>query len=153
MTTTPPPTVDRDSRPWWEALARHEFVLQRCDSCAVWRWPARAICNGCGSFDWSWQRPSGQATVASWIVTRHAFLPGFEAPYVVLTARLAEQPDLLIPGGYHGPPDGTGLHIGGPLTVGYHDVTTDDGPWTLLRWRRSDLEYAEYAGDPVGGSG
>lgn len=143
MTAQPAPTVDRDSRPWWEALARHEFVLQRCDSCATWRWPARAICYRCGSFDWSWQQPSGRATVASWIVTRHAFLPGFDAPYVVLTARLTEQPDLLIPGGYDGPPDGTGLQVGGSLTVAYHDVTTDGGPWTLLRWRLSDRTEAE----------
>lgn len=138
MTAQPAPTTDRDSRPWWEALARHEFVLQRCDACATWRFPARAMCNRCGSFDWSWQAASGRARVASWIVTRHAFLPGFEAPYVVLTARLDEQPDLLIPGGYDGPSDGAGLSIGASLSVAYHDVDTDDGPWTLLRWRRTD---------------
>ena len=111
------------------------------------KWPARAICSCCGSFDWTWQAPSGQATVASWIVTRHAFLPGFEAPYVVLTARLSDQPDLLIPGGYDGPSDGTGLLIGGLLTVAYHDVITEDGPWTLLRWRRTDVEDTGDTGD------
>jgi hypothetical protein len=73
-------------------------------------------------------------------VTRHAFLPGFEAPYVVLTARLAEQPDLLLPGGYDGPPDGAGLRVGAQLSVAYHDVQTDDGSWTLLGWRRTDDE-------------
>jgi uncharacterized OB-fold protein len=132
------PVVDRDSRPWWEALARHEFVLQRCEGCATWRWPARAMCNACGSFDWSWQQPSGQATVAGWIVTRHAFLPGFEAPYVVLSARLAEQPDIVIPGGYDGPTDGAGLRIGAGLTVGFHDVHAEGGSYTLLCWRRTE---------------
>lgn len=140
MTTPPAPVTDRDSAPWWEALARHEFTLQRCGSCATWRFPARAMCNKCGSFDWTWDSPSGHATVASWTVTRHAFLPGFEAPYVVLTARLDEQADLLIPGGYYGPTDGDGLWVGAPLTVAYHDVQTADGPWTLLRWRRTDAE-------------
>ena len=140
MTGPPAPITDRDSLPWWEALARHEFVLQRCDSCAAWRWPARAICNRCGSFDWSWQQPSGRATVASWIVTRHAFLPGFQAPYVVLTARLSEQPDIVIPGGYDGPPDGTGLRIDAALTVGFHDVQTDAGSYTLLHWCRTERE-------------
>jgi uncharacterized OB-fold protein len=134
------PAVDRDSRPWWEALARHEFVLQRCEACATWRWPARAICNACGSFNWSWQAPSGQATVAGWIVTMHAFLPGFEAPYVVLSARLAEQPDIVLPGGYDGPTDGAGLRIGAELTVGFHDVQAEGDPYTLLRWRRTESE-------------
>ena len=33
------PNPDRDSAEWWEALVRHEFVLQRCDACRAWRIP------------------------------------------------------------------------------------------------------------------
>ena len=65
--------------------------------------PLRLLRLGLGS-----SRPA-TATIASWIVTHHAFLPGFEAPYVVLTVRLAEQDDLLLPGGYDGPADDAGL--------------------------------------------
>ena len=36
------PTPDRDSQAWWDALARHEFVLQRCDDCQAWRWPSNS---------------------------------------------------------------------------------------------------------------
>ena len=39
---------DRDSAEWWEALRRHELVIQRCDDCGAWRWPPRAICGECG---------------------------------------------------------------------------------------------------------
>lgn len=131
--TDPSVLGDHDSAPWWEALARHELLLQRCDECTAWRWPARALCNRCGSLDWSWAAASGRGTVASWIVNHHAFGDGLPAPYVVLLVALVEQDDILVPGGYDGPPDGSDLAIGLPLLVGFDD--TDGSP--RLRWRRA----------------
>lgn len=129
--------MDRDSAPWWEALQSHEFMLQRCESCAAWRWPARAICNRCSSFDWKWHPVSGEATVASWVVTHHAFMPGFEAPYAVLTVRLAEQDDLLLIGSFDGPADDPGLRIGAAVTATYDDIQGPEESQTLLRWKLS----------------
>ncbi|HEX7097197.1 MAG TPA: zinc ribbon domain-containing protein [Acidimicrobiales bacterium] len=94
------PFADRDSAPWWEALSRHELVLQRCDSCGRWRWPARIMCGECGSFDWSWQQPPDTGEIASWITTHHAFLPGFEAPYHTVFVRLDVQDDIVMPGSW-----------------------------------------------------
>ena len=94
------PNPDRDSEEWWEALARHEFVLQRCDACQAWRWPPREICNRCGSFDYTWTPVSGRGTIASWVVNQRAFLPGFEIPYVVVNVRLEEQDDCKLIGSW-----------------------------------------------------
>ena len=94
----PLPLADRDSTPWWTALAEHELRLQRCHDCGTLRWPARALCNRCGSLDWSWLAASGRATVASWIVDEHPFTDAFPVPYVVVMARLDEQDDILVPG-------------------------------------------------------
>ncbi len=127
----PLPVPDRDSQPWWEAVGRHELLVQRCASCGRLRWPPRAICGECGGFDWEWQAASGRATVASWIVNRHAFGDAFPSPYVVVTARLDEQDDILMPGGYDGPGDGAGLAIGAPIVIDYEET---EG-FTLLRWR------------------
>ena len=132
----PVPTPDRDSLAWWEGMARRELLLQRCGSCARLRWPPRPLCGACGSFEWSWSPASGRATVASWIVNHHPFGDAFPSPYVVVTGRLDEQDDILIPGGYAGPPDGAGLFVGAPLIAGYEDVDGGDGRvWTLLRWQ------------------
>jgi uncharacterized OB-fold protein len=132
----PLPVPDRDSRAWWDALSRHQLLVQRCDSCARLRWPPRAICGACASFEWAWQATSGRAKVVSWIVNHHPFGEGVPSPYVVVTARLDDQDDILIPGGYSGPPDGEGLAIGATLTVDYEDVEVEDGrTGTLLRWR------------------
>lgn len=136
----PAPQADRDSLEWWEALARHVFVLQRCTSCRAWRWPARALCNRCHSFDWAWESASGTGRVASWIVTHHAFLPGFTAPYAVLTVRLVEQEDLLLPGSYAGPAEDPRLRVGAPVRVGFDDLAGADPARSLLCWTLDDGE-------------
>jgi len=135
---SPVPAVDRDSNEWWDALARHELMLQRCDDCAAWRWPARALCNRCGATAWHWEAASGSGTVASWIVNHHAFDAGRPSPYVVVLVRLAEQDDILVPGSFAGSHDGRELTVGMPVTVGFDDVATPGGKRaTLLRWQPS----------------
>jgi uncharacterized protein len=123
------PIPDRDSKEWWEALARHEFVLQRCDRCQAWRWPPREICNRCGSFDYSWTAVSGRGTIASWVVNQRAFLPGFEIPYAVVNVRLEEQDDCKLIGSWTGPIDT--LRGGLAVRAVFDDVT--DGV-TLISW-------------------
>jgi uncharacterized OB-fold protein len=127
---------DRDSAPWWDALGRHELVAQRCGACGTWRWPLRAICGRCGSFDATVEVLSGRATVASFVVNHHAFSPLVEPPYVVVLARLDEQDDICIPGAWGGAQDGSDLTIGAPLRVDFDDVVEPDGrEVTLIRWR------------------
>jgi uncharacterized OB-fold protein len=94
------------------------------------------LCGSCGSCEWDWTAASGRATVASWIVNHHPFGAAFPLPYTVVTARLQDQADILVPGGYTGPADGSGLTMGAALDVEFEDLTDDDGvSWTLLRWR------------------
>jgi uncharacterized protein len=126
---------DEDSAPWWDALKRHEFVLQRCDACGILRWPPRDICNRCGSLNSRWVADSGAGTVASWVVTRHPFLPGVATPYTTLLVRLDAQRDLVIPGAYDGPADGSDLAFDQQVELEFYDIQPPDGPaYTLLRW-------------------
>lgn len=131
MTATPRPVPhpDRDSAPWWDALARHELLLQRCRQCRAWRFPPRAICNRCGSFDHDWEPVSGRASVASWVVNHHAFSADFTPPYAVVTVRLDEQDDVLVIGSYAGETDE--LRTGLLVAARFDDVA--DGV-TLLSW-------------------
>jgi uncharacterized protein len=80
---------------------------------------------------------SGRGTIASWIVNHHRFSAAFDSPYVVVLVRLDEQDDLVIPGGWFGPEEGSGLAVGISVMAGFLDVTTDEGnePVTLLQWR------------------
>ncbi len=133
----PRPAVERDSTPWWDALARHELVCARCAECGRWRWPPRALCGACGSLEWAFAPVSGAGTVASFVVNRHGFGGAFPLPSTVVLVRLAEQDDLLLPGGWSGAPDGAGLTIGLAVRVGFEDVPgdADADPYTLLSWR------------------
>ena len=94
------PVPDRDSAPYWGALARGGFELQHCRDCGHWTWPARAICSGCHGENLVWEAPSGKGEVHSWVVTHQVYAPDFIdlVPYTVVLVRLDEQDDILIPG-------------------------------------------------------
>jgi len=133
-----PVLMDRDSREWWLALRRNELALQACSDCARLRWPARAICNDCGSLDWRWSESAGTGTIVSWTVTHRPPAPQVEVPYVVVLVRLDDQDDVFMPGGWSGPPDGAGLAIGLPVRVGYQSVVDQRGEEaTILQWEPS----------------
>ncbi len=43
----PLPRIDEESRPWWEALKRHELYIQKCRDCGDLRYYPRALCTNC----------------------------------------------------------------------------------------------------------
>jgi uncharacterized OB-fold protein len=92
----PLPIPDRDSAPFWDGVSAGELRLQRCADCGTWRWPARAICNRCHSFQAEWRAVSGLGTVTSWIRTHQPFMRAFadDVPYTVVQVRLDEQDDI-----------------------------------------------------------
>jgi uncharacterized OB-fold protein len=136
MTALRPRSVgDLDSAEWWQAIDRHELLLQRCSECRRLRWPPRPSCGECGSHGWEWINSAGAGTIASWTVTHHSFIPDVVVPFVVVLVRLDDQDDVFIPGHVDGPGDGSGLRIGQPVEVGFEELAGDGGPMTLLRWR------------------
>jgi uncharacterized protein len=135
------PYADRDSAPWWAALARHELVHQRCDSCGRWRWPPRAMCGDCGSFESSWQPVSGNGVVVSWIRTHHAFLPGFRAPYETVFVRIDEADDIVLPGTWFGEGE---PRTGQAVRARFDDIEQPEGERvTLLGWQPATIDTEE----------
>lgn len=94
------PIPDRDSAPYWTALAQGHLELQHCRACGHWTWPPRPICSGCRSEDMAWEPVAGTGEVHSWIVTHQVYAPTFVelVPYTIVLVRLDEQDDILIPG-------------------------------------------------------
>jgi uncharacterized OB-fold protein len=94
------PVPDRDSVPYWAALANGTVELQQCDSCGHWTWPPRPICSNCQSDQLSWRPIAGTGSVYSWVITHKAYVPAMTdlVPFTIAVVRIDEQDDVLIPG-------------------------------------------------------
>ncbi|WP_078964795.1 Zn-ribbon domain-containing OB-fold protein [Streptomyces aureocirculatus] len=86
----PRPVINRDNAGFWDGVARHELLIQRCAACARLRFPWLPGCNGCGAPEWDTVAASGAGTVYSYVVMHHPPFPAFDPPYAVVLVELAE---------------------------------------------------------------
>jgi uncharacterized OB-fold protein len=90
LCTKPEPTLD--SAPFWDGLARGEFLVQCCRRCGTRRHYPRPVCAACHSMEADWVAIPGEGAIVSWTVCHHAYLPEFrdQVPYVVAIAELED---------------------------------------------------------------
>ena len=88
------PTVDADSRPFFEAAARGELWIPRCVATRRLVFPPRAFSPFAPGGSLEWVRVSGRGTIWSYVVPHPPLLPWYaeRAPYVVLAVALDEDP-------------------------------------------------------------
>jgi uncharacterized OB-fold protein len=93
----PWPNIDLDSKPFWDALKEHRFVLFRCKTCGAWYWPV-AYCRNHDNEPFmrnlEWHEASGRGTVFAFNIHHWAFHPGFkdEVPYIYALIETEEGP-------------------------------------------------------------
>jgi uncharacterized OB-fold protein len=109
--------------PLWQAAARQEFALPRCQSCGRFDWYPRGECRQCHGRDIAWTPLSGRATLFSWAVVKRALHKPLApiAPYVSAIVlidedRLTRFVTRLIDC------DPASLHIGMPVEVRFADI-------------------------------
>jgi len=129
----PVPYPDDESGPFWEACGRHELVLQTCASCEHVRFPPRAMCPRCQSFESRWEPASGRGRVWSWVVAHPPVLPSFadRVPFNVAVIVLEEGVRMI--GNLHGVAN-EDIREDMPVEVTFEDV--EDGV-SLPQWRPS----------------
>ncbi|MFF5974922.1 bifunctional MaoC family dehydratase N-terminal/OB-fold nucleic acid binding domain-containing protein [Streptomyces sp. NPDC012769] len=86
----PRPVVNRDNAGFWEGVAEHRLLIQRCGGCETLRFPWLPGCNACGARQWDTVEASGEGTVYSYVVMHHPPFPAFDPPYAVGLIELAE---------------------------------------------------------------
>ncbi|MFH8258172.1 bifunctional MaoC family dehydratase N-terminal/OB-fold nucleic acid binding domain-containing protein [Streptomyces roseolus] len=86
----PRPVVNRDNAGFWEGVAAHRLLIQRCTACGTLRFPWLPGCNDCGAAEWDTVEAGGDGTVYSYVVMHHPPFPAFDPPYAVGLIELAE---------------------------------------------------------------
>lgn len=91
---SPQPRPTPLSQPFWDATARKELLLQRCDACATHLFYPRHNCTECGSRSLSWLPVEGKGTLFTYTIARRPTHPAFadRVPYVIAVVELAEGP-------------------------------------------------------------
>ena len=127
----PLPQIDEESRPYWEALQRHELYIQKCRSCGHQFYHPRAECPDCLTPNPEWVKCKGSGKVYTFSVTHQNPTPGFREalPYVLAYVELDEGVKMLT-NLVDCQPDT--VRIGMPVEVVYEDVTPEV---TLAKFR------------------
>ena len=88
------PDITPLEAPFWEALRRHELVVQQCASCGRLRFVPTELCPHCYSAAATWHPVSGRGTVATYTVVHRAPTPAYQAetPYALAYVELEEGP-------------------------------------------------------------
>jgi uncharacterized OB-fold protein len=125
--TTPVP--DRDSAPYWAALAEGRVEVQQCQDCSRWSWPPRPICSNCQSENLEWKPVRGTGEVYSWVIAHRPFVPRLadQVPYTIALVRLDDDPDVLVLGRLL---SGDGVHQGMRVRAVAEKLTDDVGDLT-----------------------
>jgi uncharacterized OB-fold protein len=133
----PAPAPDGLDAPYWEAVAEHRLVVQRCNGCGRDQWGPEWICHRCRSFDLGWSEVDPRGVIYSWERVWHPVHPAvIEAcPYVVVLVELPHADRVRMVGNLLG--DATEpVVIGEPVEAVFEDHDGDP-PYTLVQWRRT----------------
>jgi uncharacterized OB-fold protein len=87
----PKPTLDSDSKPFWEGLLKKELWIQQCNDCHQHIYYPRSICPHCFSEEINWVQSEGTGKIYSYTVV-HRAIGGFkeQVPFVVAIVELDE---------------------------------------------------------------
>ena len=85
------------TRPYWAAAREGRLVVQRCDACGASWHPPLPACPRCHAAALGWREVSGDGTVYSRTIVRHATHVALAdaIPYVVAIVELAEGPRIV----------------------------------------------------------
>jgi len=123
MSDRPLPLPDHETAFFWEATARRQLEILRCQTCKTWVHYPKPSCWNCSSGDLKPEGVSGRGTVYSYTVT-HQDVPGYTAPFAVVIVELEEQAGLrMVSNVVDVPPED--VRIGMPVEVTFQPVAED----------------------------
>lgn len=118
------PTVEDETRPFWDASREHRFLIARCHACGRAHHYPRPFCPFCWSEDVAWEDASGRATLYTYSTVHVNDMAPFagQLPYVAAVVELDEGPRVMT---RIVDADPEQLHIGMALEVGFVDLSPE----------------------------
>jgi uncharacterized OB-fold protein len=118
------PTIEDDSRPFWDAAREQRFLIRHCLSCDEYSHYPRTFCPSCWSEDVEWFEASGRGTLYTWSTVFINDLPPFNErlPYIAAVVDLDEGPRVMT---NMVDCDGSQLSIGMAVRATYQAISDD----------------------------
>ncbi len=88
------PAVGPHNEHFWRGGAEGELRFLRCDACSTYVHPPLPICPECLGRALTPEAVSGRATLHTYTVNHHPWIPGFDPPYIVAIVDIEEQAGL-----------------------------------------------------------
>lgn len=122
----PVPLATMETRPFWEALRRHELQLPRCARCGRLHYPPPPRCPECLDSELVWTTLSGRGRLASWTTIHTNLSDGIPPPFVIGEVEPEEQPGLVLVALVVGTPSAE-LRHGMEVEIGFSTQPAPDG--------------------------
>ncbi len=118
------PTIEDDSRPFWDAARQQRFLIRHCLTCGEYSHYPRTFCPSCWSEDVEWFEASGRGTLYTWSTVFINDLPPFNErlPYIAAVVDLDEGPRVMT---NMVDCDGSQLSIGMTVRAAYRAISDD----------------------------
>ncbi len=129
---------------FWTSGADGRLRIQGCDDCATLIHPPTPICPSCRGRAHHPVEVSGQATIVGYTVNHHAWLPGFDPPYVIGNVALVEDPTVRLTTNIVGC-DPESVRIGQVVTVAFEQ---HDDVWLPLFTPTGEVDEIDRVGEP-----
>lgn len=123
------PQVSDENEHFWKGGARGELCFLRCSECRTYVHPPAPLCPDCHSRNLSPEAVSGRATLHTFTINHHSWIPGFDPPYAIAIVDLPEQAGLRLTSNIVNC-ELDAIEIGMPLRVVFEGV--DDGVFLPL---------------------
>jgi uncharacterized protein len=80
----PAPSVNVESKPFWDAAAEGRFLIKRCTACGKAHWYPRSICPYCFSDKTIWEDSPGEGVIYTYSVMYRSPTGPYAIGYVTL---------------------------------------------------------------------
>ena len=118
------PTIEDESRPFWDAAKDRRFLIVRCRACRHAHHYPRPFCPFCWSDDVMWEDANGQGTLYTYstVYVNDLFPFRDELPYIAAVVDLDEGPRVMtrLVG-----VDEHDLRVGMPVVVDFEQLTDE----------------------------